>query len=176
MITLLREQFPDLFAFSVSHTTRSPREKEQHGIHYYFVTKEEFLKLKEENSFIENAEYAGNYYGTSYHTLNVAKENKKIVLLDIDIQGIKTIKQVWNEERGVRPAFIQIVPPSYSDLRKRLVGRGDTAEEAIKKRLETALKELTYTMEPNFFDHIVVNDDLHVAAKKLAFAINETQK
>ena len=175
LIGLLKQMFPESFSFSVSHTTRKPRPGEEEGVHYYFVSKEQFDELVEQNAFIEHASFAGNSYGTSYHTLEVARSRQKIALLDIDVQGIKTIKQVWNSEKGLRPAFVQIVPPSYNELRKRLVGRGDTSEEAIQKRLVTALNELTYTMQPDFFDYVVVNDDLEIAVEKLARAINDSQ-
>jgi len=96
--------------------------------------------------------------------------------LDIDLQGIQTIKKRWDPKRGAIPKFIQIVPPSFNILKSRLVGRGDTNEEAIKKRLETARNELSHTLDEDLFDYIITNDVIEKAVHELALAINDSQK
>ena len=109
MIGLLTKMFPETFTFSVSHTTRQIREGEKDGVNYHFVTREEFIKLREQNTFIESAEYSGNLYGTSYTAIEDPKKVGKICLLDIDLQGVQTIKSNWDTNRGPIPVFIQVI-------------------------------------------------------------------
>jgi len=161
--TLLKKLFdayPSLFALSVSHTTRKPREGEEHGKHYYFVTKEEMQKDIMDEKFIENAEFAGNLYGTSIEAVKRVAEQGKICILEIDLQGAKSVKKI--PELNARFLFIR--PLSYEVLESRLRGRGTETEEKITARLAKGKEELEFLdHNPGFFDHIVVNDDLDKA-------------
>lgn len=145
--------------YSVSVTTRTPRPGETEGKEYYFRTREEFSKMIENNEFLEWAEFCGNLYGTPiFHVENMLKSNKTI-LLEIDIQGAKQVKEKFPE--GV---FIFIVPPSLMALSDRLYGRGTEPEEIIQLRLETARQELENIHD---YDYIVENDEISTAVEKI---------
>ena len=139
-ITRLMKEFPGRFGFSVSHTTRLPRAcfasvccfiadpfvftgpGEEDGVQYHFVTQETFKEEIERDEFIEWAVYAGNYYGTTVKALKDVKQKGQIALLDIDLQGVKSLKA----RPDLDPYYLVLVPPSVDDLQKRLEGRGDT--------------------------------------------------
>ncbi|KAK1749800.1 guanylate kinase [Echria macrotheca] len=159
---LLFERNPDTFALSVSHTTRSPRPGEEHGVHYHFVTKDDFLKLKEEGGFVESAQFGGNFYGTSKATIQEQTAKGKVVVLDIEMEGVKQIKAT-----GFPARYVFIAPPSEEELEKRLRGRGTDKEESILKRLAQAKLELEYSKTPGVHDLIIVNNDLERAYKEL---------
>ncbi len=146
-------------AFSVSMTTRAPREGEIDGMHYYFVTEEEFLKNIEEDGFLEHASVYGRRYGTPKAPILEKLEAGMDVLLDIEMQGALQIKENYPE--GV---FIFILPPSMSELRKRLTGRGTETKEAIEMRLGNTLKELSYVEK---YDYLVVNGELEEAVNRV---------
>lgn len=154
---------------SISMTTRNPRPLEKQGENYYFVTKEEFLQTIEENGLLEYAEVYGNYYGTP-KTLVMEKLNAgKDVILEIDIQGAMKVKQSY--PGGV---FIFILPPSMTELRKRITGRGSESEEAINMRLGETLKEVSYIDK---YDYCVVNGELEEAVNRVkAIVIAEHSK
>jgi guanylate kinase len=144
--------------FSVSHTTREKRETEQEGEDYYFVSKEEFQALVDENLFIEWAFVHGHFYGTSRREIE-RKAIQQSLLLDIDVQGAQQVK-----EKHKKAMFIFVLPPRYNELKKRLEGRGQDDPQTIKKRLEIAKKEIrSYPM----FDYIIINDKLEDAAEEL---------
>ncbi|PVV04952.1 hypothetical protein BB560_000532 [Smittium megazygosporum] len=169
--TLLKKlfaEFPDKFAFVVSHTTRSPRVGEKHGEAYYFVPKDEFLDLVKKNGFIEHAQFSGNYYGTSVQAVKDVQKLGKICILDIEINGVKQVKKT-----DLNPRFIFISPPSLEVLKERLLNRGTETEESIKKRLETAVLEQEYANTPNAFDIKIVNNDLETAYNSLRSFILE---
>ncbi|KAA6384206.1 MAG: guanylate kinase, partial [Streblomastix strix] len=134
---------PNTFGFSVSHTTRQPREGEQHGIQYFFVSKEEYDQLIKENAFVEHAEVHGNCYGTSKAALDrvtagdASSQVGKICILDIDIQGCKQIKQ----RSDIHPLFIR-VRVEIEELKKRLEKRGTETAESLETRLANARGEL----------------------------------
>nr|WP_041444991.1 guanylate kinase [Syntrophobotulus glycolicus] len=159
--TLCRElmaQAGDL-EYSVSVTTRAPRPKEQEGREYYFRSREEFERMIEGRELLEWAEFCGNYYGTPlFHVQKVLAEGRTI-LLEIDIQGAKQVKQVFPQ--GV---FIFIAPPSFETLSERLHKRGTEPEEVIQKRLKTAEGELRQIQA---YDYIVENDRIDLAVEKL---------
>jgi guanylate kinase len=139
-----------------SDTTRKPRPGEEDGKHYFFVTKEEFLKLKQENGFIETAEYAGNYYGTSKMAVRTMASQGKICVLDIELQGVKAIK-----ETDLGAHFLFIMPPSVEILEARLRGRKTDTEEAIQKRLAAAKVEIEFAKSAEApYESIFINDDL----------------
>ncbi|EIM86608.1 guanylate kinase [Stereum hirsutum FP-91666 SS1] len=156
--TLLKRLFadyPDKFAFSVSHTTRSPRPGEQDGVQYHFVTRDSFLALVDQKGFIEHAEFSGNLYGTSIQAVRDIANLGKRCILDIEVQGVRQIKQT-----NLNPVYLFLSPPSLSALRERLIGRGTETEAAVSKRMDTALKEIAYAKEPGAHDIVIVNDDL----------------
>ncbi|KAI0080176.1 guanylate kinase [Panus rudis PR-1116 ss-1] len=158
--TLLQRLFADhpaKFGFSVSHTTRSPRAGEEHGKHYYFVSRDEFQRLIKENAFIEYAEFSGNYYGTSFMTVREVSQGGRRCILDIEAQGVRQIKAT-----NLNPVYLFISPPSLQALRLRLQGRGTESEASLAKRLATALREIEYAKE-GAHDIVIVNDDLERA-------------
>jgi guanylate kinase len=159
----LMTEFPNAFAFSVSHTTRKPRPGEQNGREYHFVTRDEILAAIANNEFLENAEFSGNLYGTSKKSVADVLQSGRICALDIDIQGVKNLKNT-----DLNPIYVFVKPPSMELLEKRLRDRGTETEDSLRKRLDTALLELEYERsEPNAFDHVIVNDNLEAAYEKL---------
>jgi guanylate kinase len=150
----LVERYDD-FAFSVSATTRAPREGEVHGVDYRFVSPDEFHDMVDRGEFAEWAEVHGDLYGTPLESLREAEEAGRHVILDIDVQGARQI-------RGAVPEvmLLFILPPSVDVLFRRLAGRGSEGEEALRIRLATALGELEAA---GSFDHHIVNDDLELA-------------
>lgn len=156
-------------AFSVSMTTRAPREGEIDRVHYFFVSKEEFQKNVEADGFLEHANVYGRRYGTPKAPILEKLKNGTDVLLDIEMQGALQIKE--NYPDGV---FIFILPPSMSELRKRLTGRGTETQEAIEMRLSNTLKELSYVEK---YDYLVVNGELDEAVNRVkAIIIAEHSK
>lgn len=156
---LLAETSRDEVQLSVSMTTRNPRVGETDGVSYYFVTKEEFEQKIAADGLLEYAEVYGNYYGTPKQPV-VEKLNAGIdVILEIDMQGALKVKE--NYPNGV---FIFILPPSLSELRKRLTGRGTETPEAVEMRLGETLNELTYIDQ---YDYYVVNHNLDEAVAQM---------
>ena len=161
LIGRLQRKYPASFGFSVSHTTRSPRPSEEDGVHYHFVTSEAFAQLVAAGSFVEHATFAANSYGTSVLALDRVRASGRVPLLDIDLQGVRQVREKGKSDPDLDPFVIFIAPPSMDELRRRLVGRGDTAPEAVEKRLATAAVEIQATHdEPHLFDKIIVSDDL----------------
>jgi guanylate kinase len=158
----LVERLPDL-AFSVSHTTRAPRPGEQHGVHYYFVNQTQFDEMVAADRFLEHAKVFGNSYGTSRAaTENLLRQGKNIIL-DIDWQGARAIKEKMPESVSVF-----ILPPSRAALEERLTNRGQDTPEVIARRMREAVSEMSHYQE---FDHVVVNDDFEAALKDLQAVI-----
>ena len=143
--------------YSVSHTTRPPRPGEVDGRDYHFVTHEEFRELIEKGAFLEWAQVHTDLYGTSREEVEQAVQRGEDVVLDIDVQGARSIRE--NYHGGV---FIFIVPPSMEELERRLKKRGTETEATIHVRLENARRELEAMVE---YDYIVVNDDLDLAVE-----------
>ncbi len=152
--------------FSISHTTRKKRRFEQDKKDYYFVSKAEFEEMIETDRFAEWAKVHGHYYGTSKREIET-KGAKKDLLLDIDVQGARQIKEKYK-----KAIFVFILPPVYKELKARLEKRGDESLGAIGKRLETAKKEIRSYPE---FDYIVINDSLKKAIKELVSVILSTR-
>jgi guanylate kinase len=166
----LFKEFPDRFGFSVSHTTRAPRPGEQNGVHYHFVSRDEMMRGVANGEFIESAEYSGNLYGTSKRAVREVAEKGKTCVLDIDMQGVLSIKKT-----DLNARYVFIVPPSFEELERRLRSRGDTAEDAIRRRLEQARWELSFRDKEAFWDRVIVNDDIERAyAEFRQFCLNET--
>ncbi|KXZ54697.1 hypothetical protein GPECTOR_4g765 [Gonium pectorale] len=155
------------FGFSVSHTTRAPRPGEQHGVHYFFTTKEQFAKEVGEGKFLEYAEVHGNMYGTSVAAVKSVLESGRVCILDIDVQGARAVRK-----SGLRGIFVFIAPPSLEDLANRLAGRGTETVEQITRRLNNAKAEIESINEKGLYDYLLINDDLEEAVKRLQ-AISE---
>ncbi len=154
----LLEKRPDM-AYSISCTTRQPRNGEVDGKNYFFKTREEFEKMIANDGFLEHADVYGNYYGTpKAYVLDQVAQGKDIIL-EIDPQGALQVKR--NYPNGV---FVFIVPPSLTELSKRIYKRGTDAVDVIKKRLSSATAELAYASR---YDYIVVNDEVERATTKV---------
>lgn len=170
--TLLKKlfaEFPNKFGFSVSNTTRQPRAGEVDGKDYHFTTVEDFKKAIEEKKFIEWAQFSGNYYGTSIKAIEDVARTGKICLLDIDMQGVKSVKESHLDAR-----YLFLSPPSIEALRSRLEGRGTETPESIEKRINAASAEMEYA-KTGAHDRIIVNDDLDKAYLEFKdFIVNGT--
>ncbi|KAI4453400.1 guanylate kinase-related [Holotrichia oblita] len=149
------------YKISVSATTRSPRQGEEHGREYFFLTRKEFESMIEENSLIEWAEYVGNYYGTPKDYVTKELESGNNVILEIEIQGALKVKEQYPEA-----ILMFISPPSASCLEERLIGRGTEDEEIIKKRMARSCEEAIYMKD---YDYIVLNDKLDLCVEKEKF-------
>ncbi|KAI0392734.1 guanylate kinase [Xylariaceae sp. FL0594] len=163
--TLIKRLFaahPDTFAFSVSHTTRAPRPGETDGVDYHYVSAAEFGRLVEADGFVEHAQFGSNRYGTSKATIREQSAKGKVVLLDIEMEGVKQIRKSDIDAR-----FIFVKPPTFESLEQRLRGRGTEDEDSLRRRLNQARVELEYADTPGVHDVIIVNDDLDVAYKEL---------
>ncbi len=144
---------------SISMTTRAPREGEQNGREYFFVTKEEFEQNIADGNLLEYANVYGNLYGTPKNAVDRQLERGQNVLLEIDVQGALKVKKSMNEA-----ILIFLLPPSMAELRARLSGRGTDSEEAIARRSDEALNEIRLLGE---YDYFVVNDELDVAVDEV---------
>lgn len=160
IVEQLKQRYPNLYV-SISTTSRNPRAGEVDGIHYNFVSKAQFEQLIQEGKMLEYAYVHGqNYYGTAIEPLQDKLASGYPVLLEIDLDGVRQVKQKMPE-----CVLIFIEPPSWRELEKRLVGRGTESSQDIARRLETAKIELA---AKNEFDYVVVNDDLQTAVTKVA--------
>ncbi|MBO6239450.1 MAG: guanylate kinase [Butyrivibrio sp.] len=149
----------DQYALSISATTRNPREGEENGREYFFITTEEFEKLIEEDGLIEHARYVNNYYGTPRKYVEDKLSQGIDVILEIEIQGALQIKEQYKDA-----VLLFVMPPSAQVLEKRLRGRGTETDDVIAKRLSRA-KEEAVGIEK--YDYIVVNDDLDECVEKV---------
>lgn len=157
--TIVKELINDnQYVLSISATTRSPRQGEEEGVHYFFKTRETFEHMIKHNELLEYAEFCGNYYGTPKAFIEDSVKNGKDVILEIEVEGAMQIKQIYPEA-----VFIFIVPPSLAELENRLVGRNTETREVIDQRLNRAKEELALYKN---YDYVVVND-------RLAEAIDE---
>lgn len=154
--------------YSISSTTRQPRDGEINGMHYFFITKEEFEKLIKEDAFLEYANYSGNYYGTSKKFVNEKLAENKSVLLEIELQGAL---QVMEKRPDAVTIFIK--PPNFKELEARLRGRQSESEEAIKKRLEAAHRELE---NADKFHYVIENNIVENAVNELIDIYNKETK
>ena len=154
--------------FSVSATTRPPRPQEVDGVHYYFISKEAFEEMIEQDAFLEYDNHNNNYYGTPTAQLE-EKMHSGHVLLDIEPVGAKNVR-----EKRSDAVLIFVMPPSMEELERRLRGRGDTSEEQIAIRLDRAKWEME---QRHWYDHVVVNDVPETCAEEvlkiIAQAANE---
>ncbi len=151
------------YQFSISATTRSPRKTEKDGVDYFFMTTEEFLDLKKAGMFAETARYLEHWYGTPKAPLEKTVNQGKIVLLDIDIQGGRSIKKTMPNA-----VTVFLIPPSLTELKKRLKGRHTEEPSSLQMRLKKAVTELSSW---SYYDYAVVNDELKSAVKQIHLII-----
>ncbi len=159
LIAALLKQDPRV-RLSVSHTTRAPRQGEIDGQDYHFVSRTTFSTLRTENQFLEWAEVYGNFYGTARRSLEDLQNRGFDVILEIDWQGARQVRQFYPESLG-----IFILPPSLETLRHRLQGRGKDDPETIEKRLSLAQDDLSHENE---FEYAIINADFDEALRDLA--------
>jgi len=165
MLKLL-EKFPTKFKKGTTHTTRAMRPGEKEGENYYYVSKEQFLKLKDENKLVENNFYNNNYYGLSKMELEKAGTLDKIMYVVIDINGANSVHNL-----KIPANYVAILPPSNEILEKRLTGRGTEKPEVIQGRLKIAKDELKKINESNFFNFKIINDNLDNAVNDLIYKL-----
>ena len=158
VVAHMRKEHPEVW-LSVSATTRKPRPGEQHGVHYFFVTDEEMDKLIANGELLEWAEFAGNRYGTPRAAVLERLEKGEPVLLEIDLQGARQVRESMSDAR-----LVFLAPPSWEELVRRLTGRGTEPPEVIERRLDAARTELA--AEPEF-DVTLVNTSVEDVAREL---------
>ena len=168
--TLLKEVYKDIddYYFSISTTTRAPREGEVNGVDYFFVTKEEFEKDINNGDFLEYAKVHDNYYGTSLKPINKALDESKLVIFDIDVQGHEIVRKKLSSIT----TSVFITTPSLEVLESRLNSRNTDSIEIIEKRIKNAKGEVEYFQD---YDYLIINDDLQTAAKQLVCIANITR-
>ena len=154
--------------FSISATTRAPREGEEHGVDYFFVTREKFQEMVEAEAFLEHAEFVGNRYGTPAAAVDERLEAGYDVYLDIDVQGALQVR-----EKRPDTLMIFVMPPSMEELERRLVSRGKDDMETIRRRLYEAERECA---ERDKFDFVVVNDEVDRAAAEISGIIDGAKR
>lgn len=142
--------------FSISATTREQREGEEHGVQYYFLERDKFVGMIDDDLFLEYADFVGEYYGTPLEPVREALAEGRDVLLELELVGARQVKR-----RMPEAVMIFIAPPSLTELERRLRGRGTETEEKIRKRLARAREEIRALRE---FDYLIVNDDVQAAA------------
>lgn len=145
--------------YSVSMTTRSPREGEVDGKDYYFVSVSEFEKKIEEDDFLEYAKYNNNYYGTLKSVINEKLDNNIDVITEIEINGARNIKKIYPDS-----VLIYILPPSLEELKDRLIKRNTESIEVINERMNITMEEIKNI---DIYDYVVCNDDLDKACEKV---------
>ena len=156
---VLREETDNNLQYSVSATTRKPREGEVEGTHYFFKSREEFERMIEQKQLLEHAEFVGNYYGTPVEWVRETLESGRDVILEIEVQGAFQVK-----ERFPEAVFLFLAPPSLQELRNRLVGRGTESEDVIKQRLLVAREEIELM---DAYDYVVTNDEVEKAIDRI---------
>ena len=145
------------YCVSISATTRNPRPNEKDGIHYFFKTKEEFEKMIDNGELLEHAAFCGNYYGTPKKYVEEQLESGKNIILEIEVQGALQVKKKYNDA-----VLIFTMPPTLTELRRRLEFRGTETKEVIGARINRAEEELEFLPD---YDYIVINDTVDEAVK-----------
>lgn len=159
LMKALLQQYQEQYALSISATTRKPREGEEHGREYFFLTVEEFQNMIAEDALIEHACYVGNYYGTPRSYVEEQMAAGRDVILEIEIQGALEVKKKFPDT-----LLLFVTPPSATVLEERLRGRGTETEEVIQDRLKRALEEAMYMEQ---YDYILVNDTLETCVEQM---------
>ena len=149
----------DKAGYAVSATTRAPREGEVNGVHYHFLTREEFERKIAEKEVLEYTEYCGNYYGTLRKSVNDLLNEGKDAILKIEVEGAMNIKKLFPEA-----CLVFILPPSWEVLEKRLRDRGTETEDKIVERTKQAHNEVKFAKN---YDYLIVNDELENAVSDL---------
>jgi len=144
---------------SISATTRKPRDGEKEGENYYFLNEEKFKEMIEQNLFLEWAQFAGNYYGTPLSSINEKIKNGFTVLLEIEVEGARQIK-----EKFPNSLSIFLLPPDKKELERRIRNRGTENEESIRKRLSRANYEISAS---NQFDFALTNNNVYETARRI---------
>ena len=158
LVKALLERDPAI-RLSVSYTTRPPRTGEVDGVHYHFVSREDFQARLGRGEFLESAEVYGNYYGTSQPWIEAEMAAGRDILLEIDWQGAAQVRRLMPRAKS-----IFILPPSIAELRRRLEGRGTDSAEVIARRMAAAAEDVSHALE---FDYLVVNEDFDAAVADL---------
>jgi len=159
-------ELPDL-RFSVSHTTRIPRSGEKDGVEYHFVTRREFERLHSEGAFLEWAEVHGELYGTARAEYDRAMKDGVDLLLDIDVKGADQVVQRFGDA-----VTVFVIPPSYTDLERRLRGRGPDDEASFQRRLAVAGEEMSHFRK---YQYAIVNVDLEASVEALKTVIRASR-
>jgi len=165
----LTEIFPQM-VYSISCTTRAPRGSEQNGVHYYFLSEEEFGARIAASEFLEHALVHGHRYGTLKQTVVDALAQGRDIIMDIDVQGAQQIRRAcaaMSDDDVIKRSFVDIFisPPSMEELRRRLCGRATDSAEVIEKRMRTATDEMKHQAD---YQYTVINDDFEKAANELS--------
>lgn len=164
LTAMLFKDWGQYFARKISHTTRAPRPHEVNGVDYHFVTREAFEADIARHAFIEHALVHNNYYGTAISSVQAAMQQGKIVVLELDVQGVASIRAQAERDpaNALHCLYLWIAPPTYDALADRLHSRGTDSGEGLKARLATAEKERAAVAErPDLFTHTLVNDELN---------------
>ena len=164
---LVIKDFPDI-KYSISATTRKPREGEIDGVHYFFKTKEEFEQMIKDDGLIEYNLVHGNYYGTPKSFVEKTLAEGNCGLFDLDVFGKVNFDKVYPDATG-----IFIMPPSDEELERRLRGRGTDSEEVIQLRLANAKKEIEFAKTKGKYEYTIINDDLQKAADELRAILSQ---
>lgn len=167
VVSLAQERNSDI-VFSVSMTSREPRPGEKDGENYFFVSREKFLEMVNENMLLEWVEYCGNFYGTPRLYIEEQLEQGNIVLLEIEVEGARNIKQQYPE-----CVSVFITPPTVTELRKRITKRGTESPEIIEKRMQRAIKELEHM---DNYDYIIKNESVEESVKQFLEIIEKERK
>lgn len=168
VVKALLDKYSDEYALSISMTTRKPRPGEQEGVHYYYVSDEQFEEMINNDGFMEYAGYVGHYYGTPKQFILDSLEQGKNVILEIEVQGALQVKAKYPDS-----LLVFIIPPSAAELKKRLVGRGSETEEEINGRLKRACEE---SKQMDSYEYFVVNDFVEDCVERLhELAVNRPE-
>ncbi|QJC52380.1 guanylate kinase [Paenibacillus albicereus] len=156
--SVLRHKMPEL-VYSVSATTRQPRQGETDGINYFFKSRDQFQELIARGAMLEYAEYVDNYYGTPRDFVEQTINSGKDIILEIEVQGALKVKETFPQ--GV---FIFLMPPSLDVLKQRIVGRGTESQDVIDSRMSVAAEEIGLI---RYYDYAVVNDEIEAACHRI---------
>lgn len=156
-------------AFSVSATTRAPREGEQHGLDYHFTSTSDFKTQVSDGGMLEHAHVFGNFYGSPIGPVQAAIDAGRDVLFDIDWQGAQ---QIRNSALGLHTLSIFLLPPSIEELHRRLIGRGQDDDPTIERRMQKSWDEISHW---DGYDFVLVNDDLDATENKLKSIVTATR-
>jgi guanylate kinase len=157
LLDYLRACIPEL-VYSISATTRSPRTGEEHGVHYFFLTEEEFKEKIDKGAFAEWQMVHSNYYGTPRDFIDMTVDAGQHIIMDIDVFGKKKFDVAYPDAIG-----ILILPPGLMELEKRLRSRNTDSEEAIERRMTNASVEMNYALCEGKYEYRIINDDLEKA-------------